>query len=423
MKSGTIFSFSGDVWGYDLYLFNVFDENEILLEPERKFLVEESIPPVNDIIYIKCKILNTPIVLENIFLNDNIKAKINYLQIKNNNIYNSQKLPGSNNKIIKTNLSEDSLLKKTDTFFDDNEKNNNIISNNNYSLMDQIADLSIEGSIRNGGVHYQTIDDNYFCKIDNSFSYGNEINPNIDPIDNMPNYNQTVNDTFYKVPNLKNNSIYDINHPLYNGKHQIEYLRNICIQPLINFTIINYKSNKKPCIKEKTKKKKVNKNNLKLNKNKNNKFFIDLKHNKSEENLFKDKIRKKPKVSNTKKNKDISPKINLQNKNQNLNSKINKNINNLYPIKIIKKKPKNLILNNLSKTPEKIIRPKKNSNNKIHYKNLNNINKYRFTNDIKNDKNKCFLKYKNKNKSQDKNIKTPIKKKEKKKKRIQKSNS
>ena len=127
MKSGTIFSLSGDVWGYDLYLFNVFNEKEILLEPERKILVEESIPPINDIIYVKCKVLNTPIVLKNIILNENYKDNINYLQTKINNIYSSQKIQKSKKKIIKINPSVDCLLKKTNTFFDDNKNNNNII--------------------------------------------------------------------------------------------------------------------------------------------------------------------------------------------------------------------------------------------------------------------------------------------------------
>ena len=52
---------------YDIKLFNVFDEDEILLEPERKFKIKESMPPVNSIIHVRCKILKTPIVLEKIF--------------------------------------------------------------------------------------------------------------------------------------------------------------------------------------------------------------------------------------------------------------------------------------------------------------------------------------------------------------------
>ena len=43
-KSGTIFTLFGDIWGYDISLFNVFNEEEILLEPERKFIVDQVYP-------------------------------------------------------------------------------------------------------------------------------------------------------------------------------------------------------------------------------------------------------------------------------------------------------------------------------------------------------------------------------------------
>ena len=65
-KSGTIFTLSGKVWGYDITLFNYFKENEIILEPERKFIVDEVLPPVNDIIHIRCDIQDTPLILQNI---------------------------------------------------------------------------------------------------------------------------------------------------------------------------------------------------------------------------------------------------------------------------------------------------------------------------------------------------------------------
>ena len=63
IKSGTIFSLFGDVWGYDITPFNVYKEEEILLEPERKFIVEQILPPANEIIYVTCKIENSPLVL------------------------------------------------------------------------------------------------------------------------------------------------------------------------------------------------------------------------------------------------------------------------------------------------------------------------------------------------------------------------
>ena len=66
IKVPTIFSLTGDKWGYNISLFNVFNEEEILIEPERKIIVEESIPPINEIISVRCKIKKTPLVLKNI---------------------------------------------------------------------------------------------------------------------------------------------------------------------------------------------------------------------------------------------------------------------------------------------------------------------------------------------------------------------
>ena len=45
-KFGTIFTLAGKVWGYDITLFNYFNEKEILIEPERKFKIDEIIPPI-----------------------------------------------------------------------------------------------------------------------------------------------------------------------------------------------------------------------------------------------------------------------------------------------------------------------------------------------------------------------------------------
>ena len=64
-KSGTIFSLGGDIWGYDIELFNYYNEKEILLEPERKFIIDNVLPEVSGIINVTCIILKTPIVLNN----------------------------------------------------------------------------------------------------------------------------------------------------------------------------------------------------------------------------------------------------------------------------------------------------------------------------------------------------------------------
>jgi hypothetical protein len=63
IKTGTIFSLTGDIWGYNIELFNYFNEKEILLEPERKFIVSNVLPPLNDVINITCNILKTNLIL------------------------------------------------------------------------------------------------------------------------------------------------------------------------------------------------------------------------------------------------------------------------------------------------------------------------------------------------------------------------
>ena len=65
IKEGTLFVLGGDIWGYDIELFNYFGEKEILLEPERKFVVENVLPPLNEIINVTCKIIKTPLILDN----------------------------------------------------------------------------------------------------------------------------------------------------------------------------------------------------------------------------------------------------------------------------------------------------------------------------------------------------------------------
>jgi len=57
------------MWGYDISVFNFHDENEILLEPETQFKVEESIPELNGIIDITCEIKKTPLILD--FISNN----------------------------------------------------------------------------------------------------------------------------------------------------------------------------------------------------------------------------------------------------------------------------------------------------------------------------------------------------------------
>ena len=83
IKTGTIFILGGDIWGYDIELFNYFNEKEILLEPERKFKIDNVLPPLNDVININCTILKSNLILSNDKeYNNIIENKIN---INNNN--------------------------------------------------------------------------------------------------------------------------------------------------------------------------------------------------------------------------------------------------------------------------------------------------------------------------------------------------
>ena len=96
IKSGTIFTLYGDVWGYDITLFNYFNEEEILLEPEREFLVEQIYPPINEVIHIRCKVEKSPLVLSNdSYQNDNYNNKnINIIQsIASFNINTKNEIP------------------------------------------------------------------------------------------------------------------------------------------------------------------------------------------------------------------------------------------------------------------------------------------------------------------------------------------
>jgi hypothetical protein len=82
-KTGTVFTLTGEIWGYNITLFNFFNENEVLIEPERKFKVDEVLPPLNEIIHVRCEIKDSPIVLMDIL-------KSNYIRISEGNASNNQ---------------------------------------------------------------------------------------------------------------------------------------------------------------------------------------------------------------------------------------------------------------------------------------------------------------------------------------------
>ena len=115
-KNGTIFSLGGNIWGYNITLFNYYNRKEILIEPESKFIIEEIIPSINEIIYIKCNLENNPnqIILNDIINNYSIKRYfsnsksfdylLKYILIGDSNVGKSDfLLTFANNEIIPDN--------------------------------------------------------------------------------------------------------------------------------------------------------------------------------------------------------------------------------------------------------------------------------------------------------------------------------
>ena len=92
IKVGTLFILGGDIWGYDITLFNYFGEEEILLEPEKKFIIDNVLPPLNEVINVSCTLLETPLILdknkeiiESDFIDNPEEDKILKLRAKDNN--------------------------------------------------------------------------------------------------------------------------------------------------------------------------------------------------------------------------------------------------------------------------------------------------------------------------------------------------
>ena len=76
-KNKVIFSLCGDIWGYEIELFNFFHEKEILLEPELKLYINDISPSHNGVTNIHCKIFD-----KNLILNDNNFGQIQSLKIQ-----------------------------------------------------------------------------------------------------------------------------------------------------------------------------------------------------------------------------------------------------------------------------------------------------------------------------------------------------
>ena len=65
IKEGTKYYIHGEIIGYDISLFSCFPEEEVLLEPEREYKIEE-VEEFNKVVNVYCEVLKTKVILENI---------------------------------------------------------------------------------------------------------------------------------------------------------------------------------------------------------------------------------------------------------------------------------------------------------------------------------------------------------------------
>ena len=145
LKTGTIFTLTGEVWGYDITLFNYYNEEEIILEPETKFIVDNIIPSVNDIIHITCNVLRSPLILDpnGVQLPPIIANNISINNQENNNLLNFI------NYIVKIEgeIKKDNVLRYTKNIgylCNVNAKNINVlITSKKLESLDEINKLKI----------------------------------------------------------------------------------------------------------------------------------------------------------------------------------------------------------------------------------------------------------------------------------------
>ena len=93
-SGGTFFKYKGKIWGYDITLFSYFQEKEIILEPERVFIIEK-INSTGDVTNIECKMEETALILENIKDESDKDKKIKKLEkelTEAKNMINKQKI-------------------------------------------------------------------------------------------------------------------------------------------------------------------------------------------------------------------------------------------------------------------------------------------------------------------------------------------
>ena len=218
-KSGTLFSLTGDVWGYDISLFNVYNEKEILLEPEREFEVEESIPPLNNVIYVRCKIKKTPLVLENIINQAMNSNNINNFDDEDDENLNINQILSSMNNKINNNIAYESCNTQpnipkysSSTYNNKNKKNTISHSNSQKNFLFKIQN------------QFNTIDNNNLShkkKLSNAMNNNDIYNKNcLNTEPNSPKKNNFLSNSNHKnnllnsmsQKNLLSNKKYNTNN-------------------------------------------------------------------------------------------------------------------------------------------------------------------------------------------------------------------
>ena len=141
LSSGTIFSLGGDVWGYDIGLFNFYNEQEILLEPGVNFIVENVLPSLNGIIYITCKVIN---IGENIIFQDKSLIKNEEKRISEEEIKKSKENLDKNNENYLTEVKK--LRVEKENLQSELSKAQKIIKNlaNNQIDNNELKNLKVE---------------------------------------------------------------------------------------------------------------------------------------------------------------------------------------------------------------------------------------------------------------------------------------
>ena len=249
-QKGTIYSIGGNVWGYDITLFNKYNEEEILLEPERKYRIDGIGIDKNNNINVSCSLFNTPIVLKNFidnninFVNEdnniiNINLKKNIVKI--NMVINNNKsilgfgilcnIPLKNMKALITynNIIDNEFLynQKKLIFFIENEKKEINMEISRYKNILEDLNMTIIEILNEDKI-------NNFIEIDD---YNNSKNYNNEDILYIK-FNKNNNLEYFNDKIIQYNNSY-----IFNSKKQLDrgiilLKNNIKIIGIINSSII-----------------------------------------------------------------------------------------------------------------------------------------------------------------------------------------